>query len=219
MFCMLYTLFSAPKPECTSDPECPAHLACIQEKCQDPCFSTVCGLNADCRASNHRAICVCRTGFIGDPYTICEERKLTEHKLGYHNFWNRNCLTKGIIFFTAGCKTDSECPLTQTCLNRECVDPCVFEKCGINAQCSAKNHRAVCSCLPDFKPDPDPYIRCKQYECLSDPDCATTLACRNEKCVNPCQCAKFADCSARNHRGICTCQPGFTDFSNLRLSV
>lgn len=113
------------------------------------------------------------------------------------------------LFFTAGCKSDSECPLTQTCLNRECVDPCVFEKCGINAQCSAKNHRAVCSCLPDFKPDPDPYIRCKQYECLSDPDCATTLACRNEKCVNPCQCAKFADCSARNHRGICTCFPGY----------
>jgi len=76
MFCMTdENLFSAPKPECTSDPECPAHLACIQEKCQDPCFSTVCGLNADCRASNHRAICVCRTGFIGDPYTICEERK------------------------------------------------------------------------------------------------------------------------------------------------
>ena len=67
--------FSAPQPECTSDPECPTHLACIQEKCQDPCFSTVCGQNAECRANNHRAICVCRTGFIGDPYTVCEERK------------------------------------------------------------------------------------------------------------------------------------------------
>lgn len=113
------------------------------------------------------------------------------------------------LFQTAGCKSDSECPLTQTCLNRECVDPCLFEKCGINAQCSAKNHRAVCTCLPDFKPDPDPYIRCKQYECLTDPDCVPTLACRNEKCVNPCQCARFADCAVRNHRGVCTCIPGF----------
>ena len=68
-------IISAPRPECTSDPECPTHLACIQEKCQDPCFSTVCGQNAECRANNHRAICVCRTGFIGDPYTVCEERK------------------------------------------------------------------------------------------------------------------------------------------------
>ncbi len=116
-------------------------------------------------------------------------------------YWN--------FFSSAGCKSDSECQLTQTCLNRDCVDPCLFEKCGINAQCSAKNHRAVCNCLSDFKPDPDPYIRCKQYECLSDPDCAQSLACINEKCVNPCQCARFAECNVRNHKGICTCFPGY----------
>lgn len=69
---------TAPKPECTSDPECPSHLACIQEKCQDPCFSTICGVNAECRANNHRALCICRTGYVGDPYTICEERKYLE---------------------------------------------------------------------------------------------------------------------------------------------
>lgn len=65
----------APRPECTSDPECPVQLACIQEKCQDPCLSTHCGVNAQCRATNHRALCVCREGYVGDPYTICEERK------------------------------------------------------------------------------------------------------------------------------------------------
>jgi hypothetical protein len=36
------------------------------------------------------------------------------------------------------------------------------------------------------------------------------LACRNEKCVDPCDCAANADCEARNHRGICTCRPGYT---------
>ena len=110
----------------------------------------------------------------------------------------------------AGCKSDSECPLTQTCINRECVDPCPLERCGTNALCTAKNHRAVCSCPPGYRPDPDPYIRCKQYECLTDPECPSTLACQNEKCVDPCKCARNADCSARNHRGVCTCQPGFT---------
>ena len=70
-------IFSAPKPECTSDPECPIHLACIQEKCQDPCFTAKCGINADCKASNHRAVCVCRVGYVGDPYNICEERKIS----------------------------------------------------------------------------------------------------------------------------------------------
>ena len=36
-----------------------------------------------------------------------------------------------------------------------------------------------------------------------------TQACRNEKCVDPCDCAANADCSARNHRGYCTCIPGY----------
>ena len=68
-------IFLAPKPECRSDPECPFHLACIQEKCKDPCQTSTCGVNAECKAKNHRAICVCIYGFVGDPYTICEERK------------------------------------------------------------------------------------------------------------------------------------------------
>ena len=67
---------SAKKPECTSDPECPDHLACISEKCQNPCFTTTCGVNAECRVTRHRAICSCKPGFEGDPYRICEERKL-----------------------------------------------------------------------------------------------------------------------------------------------
>ena len=90
------------------------------------------------------------------------------------------------------------------------MDPCPLERCGINALCNAQNHRAVCSCPPGYRPDPDPYTRCKQYECLSDPECPTNLACRNEQCTDPCKCARNADCSARNHRGICTCQPGYT---------
>ena len=114
------------------------------------------------------------------------------------------------FFPSAGCKSDTECPITQACINRECVDPCPLERCGINAICSPKNHRAVCTCPSGYRPDPDPYTRCKQYECLTDPDCPTTLACRNEQCTDPCQCARNADCSARNHKGICTCQPGFT---------
>ena len=71
----MHDFISAPKPECTLDYECPNHLACIQEKCQDPCFTHSCGLNAECKVKNHRAYCVCLFGFVGDPYTICEERK------------------------------------------------------------------------------------------------------------------------------------------------
>ena len=68
-------IVTAPRPECTSDPECPQHLACIQEKCQNPCFTESCGIKAECKVKNHRAFCVCMVGYEGDPYTICEERK------------------------------------------------------------------------------------------------------------------------------------------------
>ena len=130
-----------------------------------------------------------------------------------------SCLKSCILFWVrfwlvflfkslAGCKRDDECPLTQACIQRECQDPCPYEECGIKAFCTVNSHRARCQCPPGHKGSP--YIECKPYECLTDPECHTTLACRNEKCVDPCDCAANADCEARNHRGICTCRPGYT---------
>ena len=113
-----------------------------------------------------------------------------------------------ILFFLAGCKSDDECPLTQACIDRECQNPCPYEQCGINAECSVRNHKPKCTCLPQHIGNP--YDRCRRPECLTDPDCSTTLTCRNEKCVDPCDCAQNADCTPRNHRGICNCRPGFT---------
>ena len=98
--------------------------------------------------------------------------------------------------------------MTLACISRECQDPCLYQKCGINAVCDARNHRAYCSCIENHKGDP--YTLCKRYECLRDEDCPTTLACRNEKCVDPCACALNAECDARNHRGYCTCLPRHT---------
>ena len=72
----MLNVFSAPQPECRTDPECPDHLACIREECLDPCTTLACGVNAQCSVKRHRATCTCRRGFVGDPFTICEERKL-----------------------------------------------------------------------------------------------------------------------------------------------
>jgi hypothetical protein len=112
------------------------------------------------------------------------------------------------LLFLAGCKSDFECPDDKACIKRECQDPCLFETCGANAYCKAKSHKAICLCLENHKGDP--YRACNSYECLSDPDCPATLTCRQEKCVDPCQCAQNADCSPRNHKGICTCRTGYT---------
>lgn len=68
-------MITAPRPECRTDPECPLHLACINEECKNPCVSFSCGINANCEVHRHRATCACQIGYEGDPYTICVERK------------------------------------------------------------------------------------------------------------------------------------------------
>ena len=211
---MTSIIFSAKRPECTTDPECPDHLACIREKCQNPCFTTTCGVNAECRVTRHRAICYCKPGYEGDPYRICEERK-QQHLIQIY----LGLLVISLLLYLAGCKSDDECPLSQACIQRECQDPCPFEQCGIKAFCTVNVHRARCQCPPGHKGSP--YVECKPYECLTDPECHITLACRNEKCVDPCDCAANADCEARNHRGICTCRPGYRGdpyFEGCKLS-
>ena len=191
---------SAKRPECLIDPDCPEHLACIQEKCQDPCTSQTCGVNAECRVNNHRAVCTCRPNYTGDPFKVCYEREK----------YSIDCMrnVQHVHCVSAGCKSDNECSYSEACINRECQDPCPYERCGTNAICSTQVHQPKCSCLPGY--DGDPYVQCKQPECRTDPDCPYTLACRNEKCVDPCDCAANADCDARNHRGYCTCRTGFT---------
>lgn len=59
------------RPECTINPECPPQLACMQQKCRDPCVG-LCGLNAQCSVVNHHAVCACIAGYSGNPFSACE---------------------------------------------------------------------------------------------------------------------------------------------------
>ena len=58
------------KPECSINPDCPIQLACIQNKCRDPCPG-VCGRRATCSVQDHRPNCRCEPGLIGDPFAAC----------------------------------------------------------------------------------------------------------------------------------------------------
>lgn len=60
-------------PKCYTDDDCPDNRYCDQDSrtCEDPCVTKVCGVNAYCNATNHRAICTCLTGYYGNPEVLC----------------------------------------------------------------------------------------------------------------------------------------------------
>lgn len=58
------------RPECTINPDCSSNLACIREKCRDPCPGS-CGTGAQCSVINHTPICTCPLEMTGDPFTNC----------------------------------------------------------------------------------------------------------------------------------------------------
>lgn len=58
------------RPECANNGDCSSQLACVRQKCQDPCIGS-CGDNARCHVVSHTAMCVCNAGYRGDPFTGC----------------------------------------------------------------------------------------------------------------------------------------------------
>lgn len=60
------------RPECTINAECPSNLACINEKCLDPCIGS-CGINSICTVVKHNPVCQCKNGYSGDPFSACSE--------------------------------------------------------------------------------------------------------------------------------------------------
>lgn len=71
------------RPECVVNTDCPSQMACITEKCRDPCPGS-CGFNAECRVQNHIPTCTCVAGFVGDPFTQCSPKIGTHSHLKYY---------------------------------------------------------------------------------------------------------------------------------------
>lgn len=162
------------KPECISNSECPVHLACINQKCKDPCVKA-CGLNAMCRVVSHSATCLCPESYAGDPFSQCvlhtpievltpcspspcgpnavckEQNKVGSCTCieGYFGNPYEGCQPE--------CVVDSDCPGNRACIGNKCQDPC-SGRCGVNAECSTVNHLPNCMCLHGYTGDP--YRRC-----------------------------------------------------------
>lgn len=63
------------RPECMMHSDCSSDLACIAEKCRNPCAGS-CGIYATCFVNNHIPVCLCPDGFTGDPFRQCSPKPI-----------------------------------------------------------------------------------------------------------------------------------------------
>lgn len=172
---------------CEIDKDCTSNHACVTSVCKNPCE---CGLNTDCQIKDHKPVCACRPGFIGDPRTGCYNIK---------------------------CQTDSHCGNEETCINNRCVPACSLETniCGKEAECYGVEHRASCRC--QIGTVGNPLLACLPISCRANSDCPPEKSCINSKCVEPCisnPCNEPALCRVHLHEAYCVCPPGYQSTSD-----
>jgi len=195
------------KGECDHDHECPDDKACYDHQCRSPCSppghrGRVCGTNAECYATLHRAVCQCPLGWAGNPHETCYQRK---HLFHHNTFY---ILSINSFLLADQCLIDPDCPTNKACVKNECVNPCTSTTCGERATCSVDYHRARCTCPPGLQGNP--LERCVEAGCQSNDDCRDDEQCdySSGRCQQLCQpgpCLSNARCKARGHREHCEC--------------
>lgn len=171
------------RPECISNSDCASSLACINNKCKDPCIG-VCAFNAECRVISHTPMCACSNGLVGDPLIQCFEKQqdypiqtstpCSPSPCSVHAHC-REQNGAGACFCDSGyigdpyqgcrpeCILNSDCPSNLACLNSKCKDPCPGT-CSQNSLCQVVNHNAMCSCLEGFTGDGYRYCNVQREE-------------------------------------------------------
>ncbi|GFG35532.1 hypothetical protein Cfor_09648, partial [Coptotermes formosanus] len=173
---------------CSSNDDCPLTEACLGGACQHPCDAhNPCAFNAVCINTNHGTDCSCAEGYQGNGFVGCAP------------------VARPLPI----CHYNEDCPPHKLCdrLNRVCINPCVEDSCGENAQCLAVNHGIECKCLDGFLGNP--YVECLRG-CHRDDDCPTTESCINGQCQSPCKCGLNAICEVLYHKAICKCLQGYS---------
>lgn len=205
------------RPECVSNAECPLHLACLQQRCRDPCPGA-CGQNAECRVLNHSPICRCIHSYLGNPFIECHPQPPQppiQHDVidpcrpspCGPNSECRNvgsnaqcsCLV-GFIGTPPNCRpecvSNADCPTNLACFNQKCRDPCPGV-CGSNAECYVINHTPTCNCIRGHTGNP--FVGCDVQRDVIEP---------LTPCV-PSPCGSNAICTESNGAGACQCLPEF----------
>lgn len=211
--CLINYVGSPPncKPECTINAECSSNLACIREKCRDPCPGS-CGASAQCSVINHTPICVCPEGYTGDPFTYCQVKPQEIEPIKTDPCNPSPCGTNarcdnGICTCLPEyqgdpyqscrpeCVLNSDCTRTKACIRNKCKDPCPGT-CGQNAECTVVNYIPICTCISGYAGNA--FILCSPIP--------TPIA------VNPCQpspCGPNSQCRTINNQAVCSCVVGY----------
>lgn len=164
-FCM------PPLNECMNSESCSPQLACISQRCVDPCPNS-CGRNATCNVINHSPVCSCPSGF-GDPLITCLPRPVTSVTVQSDPCTPSPCGPYSQCRSVSGnpacacaenaqgsppncrlmCVQSSECQNDLACIQNKCADPCPGS-CGVGATCSVVRHVPVCTCPQGMTGDP-----------------------------------------------------------------
>lgn len=204
------------RPECVLSSECAQNMACVNQKCIDPCPGT-CGFNARCEVINHSPICSCPSGYTGDPFRSCFEVKPIEQDVprkepcvpnpcGPNSQCSASgdspvcqCVT-GYIGQAPNCRPEcvinSDCPSDKTCINNKCKNPCPGV-CGTNAECRITAHTVSCTCPERYSGNA--FVQCVPQTVHEEP-------------INPCEpspCGPNAICEQQNGAGSCKCIPEY----------
>jgi hypothetical protein len=206
------------RPECVRNSDCSNNLACINQKCKDPCVGA-CGLNAECRVVSHTPMCICTAGYIGDPFSQCRIEQHTPPQQStpcvpspcgsnaecreQNGAGSCTCLPEYIGNPYEGCRPEcvlnSDCPSNKACMRNKCEDPCPGT-CGQNAECQVVNHLPSCTCDYGYIGDPFRYCHIQSKEPVKP------------EYVNPCQpspCGPNSQCREVNEQAICSCLPKY----------
>lgn len=139
---------------------------------ENPCQPSPCGPNSECSIMRNTAVCSCLSNFYGTPPSCRPE-----------------------------CTSDSDCPLSLSCYNQRCVNPCTRGTCGYRAECEVIQHKPSCSCPTGYLGNP--YTECTPYETKIE------ISREPEKICNPSPCGPFSKCSNTNNAAVCSCLPNY----------
>lgn len=193
---------------------------------ENPCQPSPCGLNANCRQDNDKAVCSCIDNFIGRPPSCVPECISNSECPNNKACINKRCRDPcvGLCGQNAQCHVVSHTPICEctegysgdpfvscvikTVVQEEPLNPCVPSPCGSNAFCKEQNSVGACYCLPEYFGNP--YQGCRP-ECTLNSDCPSNRACINSRCKDPCPgtCGSNTECHTINHIPVCQCITGY----------